>query len=622
MLAITAMCVAALVGAGLSSHNDPDLAGRAALARLSGEVVSGVAGEWERLRREPELIESNESWSVNAAPKRQETLLLVSTEPSVVAEALLIESKRLEHAEGDASGALEIMLQLFEKKPDIAQRAAARLRTIQLAVRVGRTETVRKQWQLARVELSAHERLGDASVLLLCALAAGPELSIEERASTRELLITHWKTGDLALPPADERESPLREAYRKRLHDLLPEAGIDSRLEQNALMESARRIANRAGREVSPAEDRGWSALTTDTQELLYRLSEEGSVEGRFMPQGTLAVLITESVKSAGLLPDEFAIDFAGTNEAAGEVVRQRIELTHGAPSFVLRHANPDAVISAVGERQEMLRAALFALALAVAGAGFSVFRALKRERYLGELKSSFVANVSHELRTPVSSILLMAENLENGRVVDEATRNRYHKLIRREADRLRRLVNDVLDFSRIERGKGVHLSMSEVHVEGFAAELEAEARERVTSSNGEFTFTSNGVPGSLFADEDALRRATFNLVENALRHSGSTRVELELTGTEHGGLKIRVRDHGCGVPAARLESLFAPFERLEVSLGDAGGSAGTGLGLAIVREIAEGHGGSAKAHIPDGAGLAFEICVPGNPTHETMETT
>lgn len=618
MLAITAVSVAALIGAGVSSHSDPDLAGRAALARLSGEVVSGVTSEWERIRRDPDLIESELAWSTETAPAPQTVVLLISTKTNVVAEALLVEANRLAREGGDALGTL---LQVFEKKPDTAQMAIARLRAIQLAVRAEQPGIAREQWQLARTELAPQQCVDDTSQLLLCALAAVPALSLEERATARDELVTHWISGALALPAADVATLPLREAYRKRLQDMLPEAGLEPRLERNLLMERARRVATQAGRALSPASDNGWSCLSAGKQELLYRLSGEDLVEGLFAAEGTLGGLITAAAETAGLLPDDFTLDFAGTLEDAGAIVRQRVELNFGAPGFVLRHANPEAVIGEVSDRQAMVRAALFALSLAVGAAGLSVFRASRRERYLGELKSSFVANVSHELRTPVSSILLMAENLENGRVTDEATRNRYHKLIRREANRLRTLVNDVLDFSRIERGKGVHLSLNQVDLQAFASELEIEARERVTMAGGELQFASKNIPDSIVADEDALRRATLNLIENALRHSGVKDVELSLDRDSEDGLKLAVRDRGCGVPAARLESLFAPFERLEVSLGDAGDSAGTGLGLAIVREIAEGHGGSATARNPEGPGVLFEIRVPARPPMKTIKT-
>ncbi len=612
VLAIAAVSVAALLVAGLSSESDPAIAGQATLARLSGEVASAVTEEWEQLRRVYPLDDDSKiRWGRTAAPEPQAAVHLQDSGEDRVAQALMLESRRLEQEAGDANSALDVMVDLFDKEPGRALLAAARLRAIQLAVRTGRKELAAEQWALARAELSGRECIGATSQLLLCALAAAPALSLEQRASARDELVTLWITGALVVTP----DESLREVYRERVQALLPEADADERLDDRLLRERTRKLEQEAGQALSIPEDGHLCVLRVGDRVLLYRASGPNAFEGYFVSDDSFADVFEAAIHKARLLPDDFALDFSGTDTKAGVVVRERTQLSHGAGSFVVRHSNPDAILSAVGERQALLRAALFALALAVAGAGFSVFRAIRRERYLGELKSTFVANVSHELRTPVSSILLMAENLENERVTDSETRSRYHRLIRREAGRLRRLVDDVLDFSRIERGKGVHLSRSEVATETFAKELEEDARERVTSAGGELTFRMNGVPTSMHADADALRRATLNLVENALRHSGETDVELALSNAGAAGLSIQVRDRGRGIPEARLESLFTPFERLEERLGDAGGSAGTGLGLAIVREIAEGHGGTATARRPgdatDNRGVLFEILIP-----------
>ena len=617
VLAIAAVSVAALLVAGLSSENDPDVAGEASLARLSGEVASGVTDEWARMRSENLLLEEDVLvWWRQAAPEPQSQIYLQPSDTDRIAQALMLESQRLEHMSQDPESALEVVLDLFSKEPGRALLASARLRAIQLAVRTDRMDIAAEQWALARAELSGRECLGETSQLLLCALAAAPALSLEQRASARDELVSLWVSGALVVPT----DEPIREVYRERVQALLPEANSDERLDQSVLRERTRELAHKAGRPIPNPDDGELAVLRVADQQLLYRAKDAELIKGRFVPPGTIEEAIKTAVHKAGLLPDGYSIDFTGTNEDAGPIVREPTSLVHGAGRFVLRHSNPEAILSAVGERQALFRAALIALALVIAIAGFSVFRAIRRERYLGELKSTFVANVSHELRTPVSSILLMAENLENERVTDSETRSRYHRLIRREAGRLRRLVDDVLDFSRIERGKGVHLSRNEFATEEFAHELEEEALERVSGAGGELTFTMNGVPESVHADADALRRATLNLVENALRHSGESDVELTLTSAGVAGLSIQVRDRGRGIPEARLESLFTPFERLEEKLGDAGGSAGTGLGLAIVREVAEAHGGTATAHTPqEGAGVLFEIRIPtGKPTENS----
>jgi signal transduction histidine kinase len=620
VLIVTAISVAALIAAAFSSYGDPDLAGRAALARLSGEVASGVVSEWEQLRRDPSMLEGQAlTWTLEPGAPERGARRLESERENLVLQALQSEARRLELVEQDLGAALDIVLEMLDRSPDEARRAAARLHAIQLAVRVDRAEVVVEQWELVRGEMNGLEVMEDTSLLLLCALAAAPALSVEERSAAQDELVHLWTSGSLALPESTFEGSALREAYRERLQALVAEASPNERLALGVQRERSRALARLAGQPIAAPSDGGWAVLALGERELLHRRRDQAMVEGQLLATGSVSARIEAAVLAADFLPEGFSIDFAGDGLAAGTVVREHVPLKAGAGGFVVRHSDPESIVSAVGERQALLRTALFVLAFGVAVAGFSVSRALRRERHLAALKSSFVANVSHELRTPVSSILLMAENLEDERVTDVETRQRYHRLIRREAERLRRLVNDVLDFSRIERGKGVQLRIARLDVRGFAQELESEARERVTDAGGSLDFELNGVPQELQADEDALRRATMNLIDNALRHSGTLGVELALEGDSSGALSIQVRDRGCGVPASRLATIFRPFERIEDSSDQLGASAGTGLGLAIVAEIAEGHGGRVEARAREGSGLIFELHIPGHsPKDET----
>ncbi len=620
VLMATGVCFVALVGAGVSTYGDPELAGLAALARVSSEVASGVVAEWESLRRGPSLTEGESlTWASRPGRAPLPANELRPVDPNIVADALASESRRLEFEEGDSCAALEVTLSALGKQLGEARRAMNRLRAIQLAVRCGRLEVAAAQWELANVELNGLESLDGTSARLLCALAAAPALSIESRALARAELVDLWVSGELALPPVSFEGNPLREAYRRRLQAMLPESALDARLEQAVARERAWALAETIGQPLSAPADGGLAVLAMGERELIYRRRDARTVEGYLAGAGSTAAMIELAARRAELLPQGFTIDFEGRADSAGRVVRERTRLSHGPLAFVLRHSDPDSIISAVGERQALLRAAFFLLALGVAGAGLSVSRSLRRERLLAGLKSSFVANVSHELRTPISSILLMAENLERGRVQGAIDQQRYHHLIRREAGRLRRLVDDVLDFSRIERGRGVNLCMNAVDLAGFAQELEAEAGERVRDVGGTLRFAAHGLAQEISADQDALRRAILNLVDNALRHSGQVDVELELCSTEDSGLLVVVRDRGCGVPTASHEAIFAPFERLEQSSDPAGGAAGTGLGLAIVREIAEGHGGSVKALDSTGGGLTIELRIPGTNNEESV---
>jgi signal transduction histidine kinase len=309
-------------------------------------------------------------------------------------------------------------------------------------------------------------------------------------------------------------------------------------------------------------------------------------------------------------LPAGFRVAFDRAPSPGGEPVRARTTLAGGVLGFTLHHDDPAALARGESGRLAALQVGLFVTAALIAGLSAFTWRALVRERRLGDLRAAFVASVSHELRTPLASILLMAENLEGGRVPADA-RGRYHRLIRREALRLRRLVDDVLDVSRLERGEPPRLSAEDLDVAGFVGALEVEARERVEADGGRLDFRGADLPDTLYADGEALRRAVLNLVDNAMKHSGARAIELDVRGVD-GELVLAVHDRGRGVPPALRDEVFAPFARLDVERADL--APGAGLGLAIVREIARAHGGTATVRArDDGPGAVFEVRVPAD---------
>ncbi|MSR62861.1 MAG: HAMP domain-containing histidine kinase [Planctomycetes bacterium] len=626
-LVLGAALVSALVLAavGLFSYGslgaDPALAGQATLARLAGGVADGVVAEWERVRRDQAVCAGPKRlvWSAEPPPAARAALELPSVEDRVL-DALLSEATRLEHDEHDPVRALAIVVDAARRPADPQRRAELALRTIQLARATHDDALARKTWQQAWPEIDPGLARNGTSVLLLATLAAGPTPELVERAGARDRLAQLWSRGELALPlespPAASPElaaalaepAPLCAELRRRLQELVPEAALDERLERTRLVDRARALAAVFGALPAPLDGDLARLASTATHELLYRRASSSECEGVLLARDATRARLEASLAGHELLPPDFTLDFTGTDAARGPIVRAATELPGSPLAFVLRHADPERILSAVGQRQAWIRGALFVLALFTAAAGASTFRAIVRERRLAALKSAFVANVSHELRTPIASILLLAENLERGRVADDDARRRYHGLIRREAERLRGLVEDVLDMARLERGEALSWNKATLATTELANALELAARERVAAAEGTLEFTTRALPERVEVDAEALRRALLNLVENALLHSGSSALDLALEGDGAGGIVLRLRDHGRGVPSPERERIFEPFARLE----HADAAPGTGLGLAIVREVALGHGGRASVRAPEsGPGAVFELHLP-----------
>lgn len=231
------------------------------------------------------------------------------------------------------------------------------------------------------------------------------------------------------------------------------------------------------------------------------------------------------------------------------------------------------------------------------------VWRAVQAESRLAARKAEFVSTVSHELRTPLTSIRMYADMLKEGWVKDEASARDYFALIAAESERLARLVNNVLDFSRIERGKKTFEMRT-----GDPAPVVREAAETLRPYLKEKGLRLEiDVPETLPAatfDRDALVQILVNLIDNASKH-GKDEVRVEATAKD-GSVVLRVLDRGPGVPAADRERIFDPFTR-----GANAGAGGSGLGLALVRHYANAHRGRVEVSDREGGGAVFSLVLP-----------
>lgn len=237
--------------------------------------------------------------------------------------------------------------------------------------------------------------------------------------------------------------------------------------------------------------------------------------------------------------------------------------------------------------------------AVILIGVIFLVYAATKESR-LNMLRSEFVANVSHELKTPLSIVRMFAEMLLTKRVRSPEKEEQYLEIICRESERLGALIENVLDFSALERGKQVYRIQ-----EGDIGEVLNRAIDTFR-----FRLESEGLSVKLLADDDVPRIAfdeqailltIMNLLDNAVKYGGPGDVEVILErGRRH--VYVRVRDHGPGIPKGETRRVFERFYRVR----HGGESArGSGIGLSLVKRIVEAHGGKAWAeNAPEGGAI------------------
>jgi signal transduction histidine kinase len=223
-------------------------------------------------------------------------------------------------------------------------------------------------------------------------------------------------------------------------------------------------------------------------------------------------------------------------------------------------------------------------------------------------MRSHFVASVSHELKTPLTSIRAHAETLLMGRAGDADTTSDYLKTIVSESERLTRLVDSVLDFSRIEQGRKTYrLQATRLDEVARAA---AKTMEYALSQLGfTLTISSDGSAPTLLADPEALTQAILNLLGNALKYSGEAKSIEMRVGTREGEAFVDVVDHGIGIARDDQSRIFERFQR--VSTIETAGIAGAGLGLPLALHVVEAHRGRIAVVSDPGHGSTFSVCIP-----------
>jgi signal transduction histidine kinase len=261
---------------------------------------------------------------------------------------------------------------------------------------------------------------------------------------------------------------------------------------------------------------------------------------------------------------------------------------------------------NARGVRRTLLLLIAAALA-AIAFGGWAVFADARRQMALAQKKTDFVSNVSHELKTPLTSIRMFAEMMQSGNAAEEK-RPQYLRIIVAEAERLTRLINNVLDFARLERKQKRYdfhpLDLHEVLARTW------EGHELHLREEGFITrWQAAPPPYPVHGDDDALAQILVNLLSNAEKYSTERKeVEIHSYLTED-SVHVSVLDRGSGVPPGEETKIFEAFYRAHDSL--ASGIQGSGLGLTLAQRLAKEHGGEITYQAREGGGSNVTLRLP-----------
>lgn len=247
---------------------------------------------------------------------------------------------------------------------------------------------------------------------------------------------------------------------------------------------------------------------------------------------------------------------------------------------------------------------------LLIAGLFFT-YRGVTKTVELAKLKSDIVSNVSHELRTPLALIRLYAETLELGRIPTEEKKLEYYRIVRKESERLTALINNILDFSRIEAGKKEY-EFRETDLSSLVRDTLDSYRYQIEQNGFRYEeHISDDLP-PVKVDREAIARSLLNLVNNAIKYSSSEKYLSVSLYRENGSIKLDVVDHGIGIPRAEQSRIFDKFYRVCDPLHHE--SKGSGLGLSLVQHIVRAHGGEVAVESTPGKGSKFSIVLPLGP--------
>lgn len=334
---------------------------------------------------------------------------------------------------------------------------------------------------------------------------------------------------------------------------------------------------------------------------LRARLAEAVRLEPAVAPDFA-AVLLDDDRQPVGSVPPRF--DTTGRRALAAAEVGD--VLPHWRVAVFAR--DPARISAAATTTRLTVGLLVTLLTLAIGVGSWLIAADLRRQLTLARQKTDFVSNVSHELKTPLTSIRMFAELLAEDRVAEPTKQKQFLGIIGAESARLTRLINNVLDFARLERGEKTW-QFSALDLRDVVREAVEACRPQLEAVGITLSCEHPTEPVPVSGDRDALAQVVVNLLSNVEKYAANGHEAAVRLVQERDGFALEVLDRGPGVPAGCEGKIFEQFFRAHDSL--ASGIQGSGLGLTLARQIARAHGGDVTYSRREGGGSVFTLRLP-----------
>ena len=275
-----------------------------------------------------------------------------------------------------------------------------------------------------------------------------------------------------------------------------------------------------------------------------------------------------------------------------------------------VRPTHPDAWFANLARRRTVFVTMLIAVLALMSFGTYLTLRVVRREVEIARMKSDFVATVSHEFRSPLTAIRQLGEMLMRGRVPNDARRQEYYERITSESDRLARVVENLLDFARMDEGRRPY-ALVPIDTSAWLNELAARFEAHASQNGHQLVADIPSRLPEVLADREALSTAIDNLLDNAVKYSPAPATVWLDANARDAGVTIRVRDRGIGIAPPDQPHVFDRFYR---GTDEAARQVkGTGLGLSLVQHIVQAHGGRVTFESRSGEGTTFSVHLKGS---------